>query len=549
MAVQVGRVSRPGWLRLMTLDPTTYLTIGFVALLLLFFVLYPIVTLISYPKLETWRELLAQPRVWRILRNSLSVAALTTCSATFVGFCFAYALGRPDFPFKGFFRAISILPLISPPFVAGLSFILLFGRRGLVTHSLLGLDLNIYGWHGLWLVQTLTFYPIAVLTLSGVLRAINTTLEYAAHDLGQDSWGVLRTITLPLAIPGIASAGLLVSMYSLADFGNPMLIGGNFRVLATESYVQVTGLYNMPNAATLSIILLIPALTVFLLQRYWVERKQYVTVTGKGGSLEPLPTPPLVKWALLFILGTVSTVMVLVYGVIFLGAFTKTWGVDWTLTTAQFGYAKAKVRDLWNSTWYALVAATGVSLFAIASAYVIHRKKFAASRALDFLAVLPSALPGTMVGIAWVLTFNTGPFAMTGTASIIILNMLFSSLPVGYRSAVSTLQQIDNSIEESASDLGANTLRTLKDIMLPLLKTAFTASIVYAFVKSINTLSAVIFLISPRHNVASVSIMGLAEHGYWGQAAALAAALMTITFTALILFRIIGGGKMKLFDL
>lgn len=536
-------------LRQVLMDPTSYIAIALVALFLLLFVLYPVLRVLAFPKLQHWKAFIEQARYLKILSNSLLVALLTTLSATFLGFCFAYALSRPDFPGKPFFRTVSLLPLISPPFVGGLAFILLFGRRGLVTYGLFGLNLDIYGWHGLWLVQTLAYYPVAVLSISGVLRNLNPALEYAARDLGRDWWGAFRTVVLPLATPGIASAGLLVSMYALADFGNPMLIGGNFRVMATEAYMQVTGLFNLPMAAVLSVALLVPTLGVFLLQRFWVDRRQYVTVSGKGSGLEPLPTPPWVKWFLLVLLSFVSIVMLAVYGAILLSAFAKTWGVDWTLTLANFAYAKAKWKDLWHSTWYSLLAGVGTAIFAVLSAYVLYRKSFVGKKALDFLAVLPGALPGTMVGIAWVLAFNGKPIPLTGTAAIIIFCMLFRTLPVGYRSGLAALQQIDTSIEESAADLGADTFRTFREIILPLLKSAFTASLVYSFVKSINTLSAVIFLISPGKNVASASIMGLAEHGYWGQASAMAVGLMTITFAALLAFRLVAGGKAKLFDL
>lgn len=536
-------------LRRIWLDPTTYVAIALVALFLGLFVLYPLVRVVAFPTAKTWASFFAQPRFLRILGNSLGLAVLSTLSATFLGFCFAFALSRPDFPGKRFFRAISILPLISPPFIGGLAFILLFGRRGLITNGLFGLDLDIYGWHGIWLVQTLAYYPVAVLSINGVLRGISPTLEYAARDLGQGYWGTLRTVVLPLATPGIASAALLVAMYSLADFGNPMLIGGNFRVLATEAYIQVTGLYNLPMAAVISLALLVPTLAIFLLQRFWVERKQYVTVSGKGSSLEPLPTPAGLKWSLFALLTFISVIMLLVFGSILLGAFAKTWGVDWSLSLENFGYAKAKMRDLWNSASYALVAGFCTALFAVLSAFVIYRKSFAGKKVLDFLAVLPGALPGTMVGISWVLAFNGKPLPLTGTAAIIVLCMLFRTLPVGYRSGHSALQQIDLSIEESAADLGANTFRTFRDIVLPLLKSAFTASLVYSFVKSINTLSAVIFLISPGKNVAAASVMGLAEHGYWGQASALAVGLMGITFAALGAFRLLAGTKAQLFDL
>lgn len=531
-------------------DPTTYLAISIVAIFLIYFILYPVLRVISYPDSKSWSNLFSQARYIRIFKNSISVTALTTVSSTFIGFCFAYALTRHDFPLRGFFRTISILPLISPPFVSGLAFILLFGRRGLITYGLLGQDVSIYGWHGIWLAQTIAYFPVAALAISGVLKGLNPTLEYAARDLGQNRWGVFKTVVLPLSVPGLASAGLLVSMFALSDFGNPLLVGGNFRVLATEAYMQVIGMSNLSMAAVVSVVLLVPTVLIFLIQRYWVEKKQYITVTGKGSTLDPLPTPTAVKWFLFAILGFVSLIMVSVYLVVIWGAFSKTWGVDWTLTTANFEYTwMSKIRDLWNSTYYALIASIGTAIFSILSAYVLYRKSFTGRKVLDFLAVLPAALPGTMVGIAWILAFNSKPFVLTGTATIVILCMLFRNLPLGYRSGVSALRQIDSSIEESTADLGANTFRTFMDVVLPLLKPSLTASLVYAFLKSINTVSAVIFLVSPGNNVASASIVGLAEHGYWGQAAALATVLMCITVSVLLLFRLVGGGKHKLFDL
>ncbi len=529
-------------------DPTKYFAILAALLFILLFVIYPTIMVILEPAADHWVRFFSTARYRTILMNSLVMALLSTMTATIIGFCFSYALSRDDFPFKKFFRLVSFLPLVSPPFVAGLSLILLLGRRGIITYGLLGLDISIYGLPGLLIAQTIAYYPIAAVSLSGVLKGIDPTLEYAAQDLGQSRWGIFRTVTLPLAIPGIASAALLVSMMVLSDFGNPMVIGGPFRVLATEAYMQVVGLYNIKMGAVISFVLLVPSLVVFIVQRYWLSRRQYVTVRGRGGGLSQIPTSAPVKWFLVIFLGCISLFVILIFIVIIWGAFAKTWGLDWSLTLENFQYTlMARTRDIWNSVWFSAVAGICTAVFAVISSYVIHRKQFAGRRALDFFVVLPAALPGTLIGIAYIVTFNTPPIILTGTAAIIIISFMIRNIPVGYRSSLSALYQIDESIEESAADSGANTFMVLKDIILPLVKSAFTATIVYTFIRSINSVSTVIFLISARTNVATTSILGLAEHGYWGQAAAMATLLMAITLSVLGIFRLLGGKR--LFDI
>ncbi|MBI3455648.1 MAG: iron ABC transporter permease [Candidatus Rokubacteria bacterium] len=467
-----------------------------------------------------------------------------------MGFLFAYATSRPDVPLRHLFKLVAILPIVSPPFVGGLAFILLFGRRGLVTYSLLGLSGDIYGWHGLWMAQTLAFFPIAYLTLAGVLRRINPTLEHAAQDLGARGFRLFRTVTLPLALPGLASAGLLVGIYTLSDFGNPMLVGGAFKVLATETYTQVTGWGDLGMAAALSTALLVASLALFMLQRYWVEGGgSYATVTGKGTFADPPPTSAPARWALVAGCSLVALVLIATYVVVFVGAFARTWGVDWRPTVANFEYAAFRGSQLWNSIRFAAAAAAGGSVLAVLAAFLIHRKRFPGRAVFDFAAVLPAALPGTLIGVAYILAFNTPPLALTGTGTIIVAAMLFRTIPVGYRAAVASLAQIAPSIEESAADLGARPLRTLWDITLPLIRSAFTGALVFTFIRSMTTLSAVVFLISPGNVVASASILALAEHGDWGQASAMAASLMTAIFLVLLGFRVLTGGRLRLFEL
>jgi iron(III) transport system permease protein len=535
--------------RALTRDPLGLLAIVFVVGCLAVFVIFPVVRVLAQPGLTEWWRLFTDPRWLRLGGNTFLIAVLSTASAVALGFLFAYATSRPDVPLRHLFKLVAILPLVSPPFVGGLAFILLFGRRGLVTYSLLGLSGDIYGWHGLWMVQTLAFFPIAYLSLAGVLRRINPTLEYAAQDLGVHGLRLFCTVTLPLATPGLASAALLVGIYALSDFGNPMLVGGAFKVLATETYTQITGWGDIGMAAALSTALLLPSLVLFVLQRYWVEGRSYATITGKGSFADPPPMSPAVRWVVFTACSLVALVLLATYAVVFVGAFARTWGVNWQPTLENFEYTVFRGSQLWNSIRFAGTAALGGSFFAVIAAFLVHRKRFPGRAAVDFAAVLPAALPGTLIGVGYILAFNTPPLALTGTGAIIVAAMLFRTIPVGYRAAVAGLAQIAPSIEEGAADLGARPLRTFWDVTLPLIRSAFTSALIFTFIRSMNTLSAVVFLISPGNVVASASILALAEHGDWGQASAMAASLMSAVFLLLLAFRLITGGRLRLFEL
>src|SRR5437667_31858 len=215
------------------------------------------------------------------------MTTLSTVTACLLGFVFALALTRPDLPGKGLFRTISILPLFSPPFAVAFSSLLLFGRLGLITHTVFHLRVDILGWRGLWLSQTISFFPIATLAISRVLENIPPSIEFVARNLGADEVSVFRTVTAPLARPGVAAAMLLVALYVLADFGNPLVIGGDFPILATEAWYQIEGWADQRAAAMLASLLLLPAALLFLLERRWVGRRLYTTILGRGARGDP----------------------------------------------------------------------------------------------------------------------------------------------------------------------------------------------------------------------------------------------------------------------
>ena len=412
-------------------------------------------------------------------------------------------------PCKRFFQVVALLPTMAPSVVTGLAFIMLFGRRGFITWNLLHLKVDLYGPFGLWVAQTVAFFPLAYITISGVLKSISPNLELAAQNLGARGWYLFRTVTLRLATPGIASAFLLVAINSLADFGNPMLVGGNYQVLATEAYTQVTGAWDLPMGAT----------------------------------------GPLAKWLLFAFSMLLSLGILMIIGVVFLFAFTVAFGYDYTFTLEYFKEGVIHSHVMINS-WVASISTAAITtVLGIALAFLTIRKKFPGRTIMDFLAMLPVSLPGTFIGLALILAFNDGPLAMTGTLGIIILGMALRQLPVGYRQAVAGLKQIEGSLEEASTNLGANSFTTFRKIVLPMLKNSLSVSFVYAFMRSMNTLSTVIFLVSPEWNLASINIMSLANQGFLPTASATAVGIMLVIYATFGIVKLILRDKINIFDL
>ncbi len=471
--------------------------------------------------------------------NSLTVGALVSLIGTAIGFVFAYAVTRTDIPGKSLFRVIATFPIISPPFLIALAAILLLGNHGLVTEFLrtrFGIDWDVYGLPGLVLTETLAYFPLAFMTLEGVLSGIDPALEESALDLGASRLRTFLRVTLPLATPGIASALLLVFIRSLEDFGNPIVIQGHYPVLTTQAYLAVTGMYNLPLAATLSVILLVPTVLAYLLQRYWVSRKSYVTVTGRPTPSSLKVASPGVKWGLFAVLCFLSGVILLFYGLVFYGSFTKMWGVDNTLTLENYRYVFSTGLDYLLDTLKIAGMATPVGgLLAVVIAYLVTRKRFPGRGLMDFLSMLNFALPGTIVGIGYLLAFNKPPLQLTGTAAIIALVFIFRRMPVGIREAVAMLQQIDPAIDEAAVDLGAGFLGSFRRIVLPLISPAFISGMVYIFVRCVTAISAVVFVVSAQWQLITVALLHEVDNADLSQAAAYGVVIIAVVLGVIFL--------------
>lgn len=531
-------------------DPGLFTLIVLVFLIFFVLIIYPFCKLALMPNAEEWKTTFSDASVWKAFRHTIVSSLLSTTTATIMGFIFAYTMNYTKIIGKKFFRIVALLPNMAPSLMTGLAFLLLFGRRGIITYKLLGLKLNPYGLPGLWIVQSIAFFPLAYMTISGVLKSISTNLELSAQNLGASGMRLFWTVTFPLSIPGVVNAFLLVFINALADFGNPKLIGGNYTTLATLAYTTVTGTYNMSQAAAYSMLLVIPSLLVFIVQKYFLERRSYVTVTGKptGGLERNIVSKPVQCILFLFCAFITLIIVLLICGVVGF-SFTETFGVDNTFTFRHFYTNVVTSTPLKNSLILSLVAAIITATIGILIGYLNTRKKYPGKGILDFLAMLPASLPGTFIGIALIIAFNKKPLLLTGTAAIIVIGMVIRQIPVGYRNAVAGFKQIDKSIEEAAANLGSGTVRTFSSIVMPMMKSPLSICLIYSFMKCMNTVSTVIFLITPKWNLASNTILSLGDYGNYGAAAATALGMMLIVLITFGIFKLILRDKINIFDL
>ena len=525
-------------LRLITRDPMLAATILLVAASLVLFILWPLYEVLwegffneqGEFTLKYYHESLGKTENIRTLGNTIWLGVFVSAVSTLVGFLFAYADAFLKIRFKGIFNTLAILPIISPPFALSMSFIMLFGQQGFVTRTLLGLkETNIYGFEGLAIVQVLTFFPVAYLVLAGLLRQIDPAMEEAARNMGASRGHIFRTIILPLVRPGIANAFLLVFIQSVADFGNAMVIGGNYTTLAAQIYMQSMGNYDMKGGTALATVLLSVSVLMFVAQKYWVGDKSYVTVTGKPSRERELVSDPLP----LILVGVpclaVSLFILVLYALIPYGSLVNLWGIDYTPTLKHYQYiVDLGLKPILDTTWLALLSMPITGILGMIIAFLIVRKKFLGRGLIEFSSLLSMAIPGTVIGVGYVLAYNKEPLILTGTATIIVLSFVFRSMPVGIRAGIASLQQVDPAIEEAAQDLGASSFKVFTSVTIPLIKSAFFSGLVYSFVRSMTAVSAVIFLVSASYSLLTVSIMAQVDGGKLGVAAAYSTVLILI---------------------
>ncbi|MXQ13809.1 ABC transporter permease [Microvirga makkahensis] len=494
--------------------------------------------------------------------NTLFLGLLVAVGTTALGLAFALIATRTAFPYKRLLRVMSVLPIITPPFVIGLALILIFGRSGAVSNFLwewFGVPRSrwIYGLPGIFIAQLLAFTPIAFLVLIGVVQGISPTLEEASQTLRAKSWTTFVTVTLPLMRPGLANAFLLGFVESLADFGNPLVLGGNFEVLSTKIFFAVVGAQqDQGRAAVLSIILLAFTLGAFWLQHAWLGKKVYTTVTGKGDAGIPLPLPRRVALASYFTAIPWALFTLAVYVIILVGAFVRSMGRDYTPTLEHFLTGFRVERTDWGlyfsgSAWdsffatikIAAVSALLTAAIGLLTAYLLTRQRFSGQRSFEFGTLLSFAIPGTVVGVSYILAFNVPPIEITGTGFVLVMCFVFRNMPVGVRSGIATLSQIDKSLDEASLTLGARSATTMRRVVLPLLRPAIVAALVYSFVRAMTAVSAVIFLVTAEYNMATTYIVGRVEAGEFGLAIAYSTVLIVVMLFAILAIQVAVGER------
>ncbi|MGN1021488.1 MAG: ABC transporter permease [Aristaeellaceae bacterium] len=500
----------------------------------------------------------AFPRIFRdytfnrAFYNTLLLGMITSFGAVVIGLLFAYVDCYVDVRsrvVRRMFGVVSTLPVVSPPFVLSLSMILLFGRGGLITRQILGIyDSNVYGLWGIAIVQILTFFPVCYMMLKGLLKNIDPSMEEAARNMGAGRMKVFTTVTLPLMLPGLGNAFLVTFIESVADFANPMMIGGSYDTLATTIYLRITGgSYDTNGAAAMAVVLLGITLVLFLIQKYYLEAKTAATLTGKASRARAPIADRSVRIPLTVICSALSAFVILMYIAIPFGALFKLWGRDYSLSLKWFQqlFRDDGFKAFKDSLVLSLIASPITALLSMIISYLVVKKKFRAKGFIEFVSMLAMAVPGTVLGVGFIRGFAGGIFrtglmqGIYGTGIILVIVFVVRSLPVGTRSGISALRQIDKSIEESAYDLGAGSAKVFTSVTLPLIKDSFLSGLVTTFVRSITAISAVILLVTPRYLLITCRINEFAEKGAYGVACAYATILIVIVYAAIVLMNFV----------
>ncbi len=505
-----------------------------VAALVLVFIAFPLWKVFSTSTMAGFVHFIGAPYFMRPFFNSILLAAAVGSLGTCIGFILAYAIERAKVPLAKVYDLIGTIPVIAPPFIVAISSIMLFGRNGFIVRRLLGGHelFSVYGFWGLLITETLAYFPTAFLVLKGTLAAIHPTFEEAARSFGASRSRTFWKIIAPLCLPGIMSSFLLVFIESLADFGNPIILSGGYQVLSVQAYLQITAVYDMGGGAVMAIMLLIPSLIAYVIQKYVVGKRSYVTVAGKVPRSSRKSGIITMIWCELFCLTVIGAIS-LYYGMIVVGAFVKLWGIDSGLVYDNFIKGlQMGWQYISGSVLIAGVSAPITGVLGIVIAYLVTRKKFFGRRALEFTSMLAFAVPGTVIGIGYILAFNEihwfMPFILQGTFWIVLALFVFRNMPVGMQSASAGFAQIDVGIEEAARTLGAGNYTLFRRIILPLLMPAFVSGVIYSFVRAMTQISAVIFVVSGKWNLFTVFLLGLVENGELSIAAAMSIVLILI---------------------
>lgn len=513
-------------------------------LFLVFSVIFPLACVVCSVRPKDFADAFLSANLLGTLQNTFVECISSTTLSVLIGFLYAYAVVKADIPFRKFFAAIPLVHLITPPFVGGLAFILLLGRKGLITHTLLGLDVSLYGFWGLLIAQTLCFFPMAYLICMQTLMNLNRNVEMAAVSMGASRLRIFFTVTLPLCLNGIVSSFLFIAVSVLSDFGNPLIVGGRFKVLAVEIYSQLTGWLNVGTSCVLGIVLVLPSLILFFAQRkIAVKTSSRLSFTSIGADVSNGRGNSSRASRIIFtvFVSFVTLCVLLQFASIVAGSFQKLWGVDSAFTLNHMKSVSKYAREIGNSLLFAFISAVLSTFIALVSGYVVHRTNMPLKKTIDVFSQISSAIPGSLLGLSISVAANI--LHIRNSALLIITAMTVSFMPFAYRIISSSYTQIKTTLDDAGTVLGANKIKVLFTVLVPLCKGGIFSGFTYDFMRGVGTLSSVIFLVSFKTPLASIKIVNLAEQGDWGKACALALVLTAVTFAILLLSRLFSGEK------
>lgn len=541
------------------LDIGTKITLISAFIILIALVIIPLVNIFKFSfqpgGTEILREVFTSFVKRQIVLNTVWLGISVGFVGTLVGFLLAYAQVRVKFRGKKILHVISLVPLISPPFAFATAVLILFGRSGFITRDLLGMTPTLYGYPGLMIVLTLSYFPVAYLSLLGMLKNLDPSMEEASASLGASKFRTFWKVTFPLLLPGIASSFLLLFVETIADLANPLVIGGDYMVLSSRAYIAIAGEYNVAAGAAYSMLLLVPGLLVFVFQRKLAGKANVVTVTGKPSGQIAYINNKLGKGLLVALPVFMASFIVLIYGTVIAGGFTKLLGVDNTFSLDHFKYVLTGVGNmaLYKTSLMASIATPIAGIMGMLLAWLIVRKLRRGKDLLDWMGMLGIAVPGTVLGIGYAITYNhplklgsltwmvqlAGGAAVFGGGIAIIMVYTVRSIPAGLRSGVASLQQINPAIDEASASLGASGLKTFAKITLPLIRGALLTGLMFAFARSMTTLSPIIFIHTPATPIMTSKILAEVDSGRFGNAFAFCLLLIGLVLLVMGLINLI----------
>lgn len=518
-----------------------------IALPLLIFVLYPLAHILgrSFQTAEglglaNYSAVIGTERFARLVYNSFEVTLVTTAIAVVLAYTFAYAVQRTCIPCRNLFRLIVLVPLFAPSLVQAQGLVLMLGRNGLVNRSL-GTEFSIYGYWGIVISSVLYVFPYAFLIFSAALALADNRLYESSRALGAGPLRTFLTVTVPSTRFALIASSFVVFTLVITDFGNPMVIGGDYSVLATEVYNQVIGQANFELGTVIGVVLLVPVAAAVAGEKL-LSRRNYAQISE--GS-QPLCLQPSIVRDLLFTVYAllVCSAILAVVGVVVYASFTHLWPYHMNLSLRHYSFdVQNGIQPLWNSITIGLMAAAfGVVATGLA-AYVTEKFHTVFDSPLYFLCIVPAAIPGMVLGLGYILAFNAPAnplYPLYGTLVMIAICNVYYYHAQGFLIASTSMKQISATFDEASATLGATFLRTMGTITLPLMWPTLVGVAVFFFMRSMVTLSAVIFLITPSTQVAAVSVLLLEDRGAINQAAAFSVCIMAVVIAALVIARLL----------